>query len=255
MDRVVVYPGEAPQDTDVLDQARWTMIALGYLTQAILGTGTTVVGLACTPGSGLTVNIGQGAIFALETIDSSAYGSLGADTNPLMKIGINYEGSTNISCPAPSGTGNSVNYLIEAAFQESDGGSVVLPYYNAANPSQPYSGPSNSSTPQYTVRQQRVNLQVKAGTPATTGTQTTPAADAGFAALYVVTVANGATGIVTGNISAASGAPFLAGLLGSHHHGTPGQAPQVNLASEVQGRCLPATCHSRRCSRAAVRAS
>jgi hypothetical protein len=42
-------------------------------------------------------------------------------------------------------------------------------------------------------------LQVKAGIAATTGTQTTPAADAGWTGLFVVTVANDATTITSGS--------------------------------------------------------
>lgn len=105
--------------------------------------------------------------------------------------------------------GQSINYLIEAQFQEVDSIPVVLNYYNASNPAVPFSGPGNTGAPQNTQRKGTVVVQAKAGTAATTGTQTTPAPDAGFVGLYVVTVANGQSSVTAANISTLSTAPFL----------------------------------------------
>src|SRR5437773_93069 len=60
MDRILVYPGSIPLDTDILNINRNTMVALGSLTQAILGTNTIVDGLSCSPTSpaSLTVTVG-----------------------------------------------------------------------------------------------------------------------------------------------------------------------------------------------------
>ncbi len=91
----------------------------------------------------------------------------------------------------------------------------MLPYYNAANPSVAFSGPGGSGTPQVTARQGLIQITAKAGVPATTGSQTTPAPDSGFTGLYVVTVAQGQTTILTGNITVAAGAPFITGTLGA----------------------------------------
>lgn len=216
MDRVIVWPSAIPLDLDVLNTNRNTMIALGYLAQMVLGTSTVADGLTCTPTSPatMTVNVGQGQLLSLQTIDSTGYGSLSSDSDPLVKVGINAFGVTNFSTPAPSGAGNSVNYLIEAAFSETDGGSVVLPYYNASNPSQPYSGPGNAGTPNYTARQQKVTLTLKAGSPAPTGTQTTPSVDSNNVGLWVITVANGASSVTSGNIAQCVGAPFIPAKLG-----------------------------------------
>ena len=104
---------------------------------------------------------------------------------------------------------------MEAAFLEADADPVILPYYNASNPAQSYSGPSNSGTAQNTVRTQRVQLQLKAGAPANTGSQTTPPADAGWIGLYQIAVANGQTTITAGNISVLPTAPFLSWKLPS----------------------------------------
>ena len=211
MDRNLVYPGSIPLDSDLLSVNRSAMVALGYLAQAVLGTSPIVDGLACLPTSpaSLGVIIQPGSITQLTVVDTLSFGSLPADvTGPLLKMGINLQ-PTGFSLAAPSTSGQSVNYLIQAAFQEADTGATVLPYYNAANPSQPYSGPTNSGIAQNTQRVQRVQLQLKAGAPASSGSQTTPPIDNGWAGLYVITVAYGQTAINTDGISVIPSAPFL----------------------------------------------
>lgn len=181
------------------------------LAQAVMGSGTVVSGLAVGPNSPAAMNVvvAPGSIFQLSTVDATAYGSLAADTaDALVKQGINIA-STTLAITAPTTSGYSQNYLIEAALLEADGTPVVLPYYNASNPASPYLGPGNSGSAQNTVRAQTVQLQAKAGVPATTGTQTTPATDSGWVPLAVVTVAYGASSITSGNISVASGAPYV----------------------------------------------
>ena len=212
MDRPLVYPGSIPLDTDLLSSNRNAMIALGYLAQAVLGTAPVVDGLACTPTApaSMTVNIGPGSITQFGAIDTLAYGSLAADTtDPLLKMGINVS-SASFTLTAPSTSGMSINYLLQATLQESDANPLVLPYYNAANPAQPYSGPSNSGVAQNTARLQRVQLQLKPGAAATTGTQLTPPVDNGWTGLYVVTVGYGQTAITATSIAALSTAPRLA---------------------------------------------
>lgn len=217
MQRPIVYPGSIPLDTDLLSTNQNVMVALGYLIQLVVGTGTVVDGLACGPTvpASMSVVVGPGSIASMVVIEASAYGSLPADTtDPLMKMGINTSG-TNFALTAPTVSGESINYLIEATFQEGDGTPVVLPYYNAANPAMPYSGPANSGVPQNTVRNQVVELQLKAGAPAAAGTQVTPAVDSGWVGLYVITVNYGQTTVTSGSISVYPGAPFLAEKLTS----------------------------------------
>lgn len=212
MDRQIVYTGAIPEDTDLLLTNKNTMVALGFLMQAVLGTSLTVDGLACTPTgpASLNVNVGPGAIHSLQNIDGTAYGSVAADTaNQIMKQGIN-PASLTLSCPAPATTGQSINYLIQAAYQDVDGGDEVLPYYNASNPATPYNGPNNTGVSQHTVRKGSCVINVKAGVAAATGTQTTPAPDAGYTGLYTITVANGQSTITSGNIQQLSTAPFIA---------------------------------------------
>jgi hypothetical protein len=216
MDRQIVYNGAIPLDTDQLLQSKNTMIGLGMLIKALLGTSTLVDGLACTPTgpASLQVLVGPGSIYAIENVDGTAYGSLAADTtHQIMKQGISLDTLT-LNCPAPGTTGQSINYLIEVAYQDTDAGSTVLPYYNSSNPAVAYNGPNNSGTSQNTVREGQCIVNVKAGVAATTGSQTTPAPNAGFTGLWVVTVANGQTTITSPNIALAAAAPFISEKLG-----------------------------------------
>jgi len=211
MDRNIVYPGSIPLDTDLLSANKNTMIGLAFLAQAVLGSNTIADGLACQPTApaSMSVVIGPGSITQLCPVDTAAYGSIPADpTDLIMKMGINI-GPTTFGLNPPSSVGQSINYLIEAAFQEVDTNPVVLPYYNASNPAQSFSGPSNSGSAQNTVRIQQVQLQIKPGLPGNTGSQATPAADSGWFGLYQITVAYGQTQIAVGNIVIVPTAPFL----------------------------------------------
>jgi hypothetical protein len=213
MDRIIVYPGALPLDSDVLNTNKNTMLALAGLLNATLGTTSTVAGLAGTQTTvpSLTINIGPGSITSLQNVDNTQYGSIALDTtDTIVKQGVNLT-TTQLTLTAPGTAGFSQNYLIEASFVEADATPVVLPYYNATNPAQPYSGPANTGATQNTLRTQRVLLQAVAGVAATTGTQTTPATGAGNVPLYVVTVANGQTAITTAQIVAAPLAPFVDG--------------------------------------------
>ncbi|OYV24826.1 MAG: hypothetical protein B7W99_00280 [Rhodospirillales bacterium 20-58-10] len=211
MDRNIVYPGSIPMDTDILGLNRNAMVGIGALTAAVLGNNIVADGLACTPTlpASLTVNVGPGSITQLSAVDTSSYGSLSADmSDQIVKTGISLQ-STSFTLALPATSGQSINYLIEAAFSELDTSPVVLPYVNAANPSLPYSGPSNSGTAQNTQRIQRVQLQLKPGAAAISGTQITPAVDTGWVGLYVVTVNYGQTAVTASSITISPGAPFL----------------------------------------------
>ncbi len=211
MDRQIVYPGSIPLDTDLLNIQRNTMIALGYLAQATLGSSTVVDGLACLPTSpaSLQVAVGPGSITLLGPVDAYAYGSLPADaTDPLVKVGINST-STPFSLTAPTVSGQTINYLLQASLIEADTTPVVLPYYNASNPALPFSGPSNAGTAQNTQITQRVQLQLKSGAAGTTGSQPTPAVDNGWVGLYVLSVAFAQTQVTATSIAALPGAPLV----------------------------------------------
>ncbi|MGC8530460.1 MAG: glycine-rich domain-containing protein [Acidiphilium sp.] len=211
MDRMIVYPGAIPLDTDILQLNRNVMVGIAALSEAVLGTSTIVDGLACSPTvpASLTVTIGPGSITALAPVDVTAYGSLAADiAEQIVKTGINLD-PLSFTLSAPVSSGQSVSYLIEAAFSEADADPVVLPYVNAANPALPYTGPNNSGGAQNTQRLQRVQLQLKPGAAAPAGTQTAPPVDNGWVGLYVINVNYGQTAINSSDITMLPQAPFL----------------------------------------------
>ncbi len=211
MDRQFVYPGSIPLDTDLLNAQRNTMVALGALAQCILGTNPVVNGLLCVPTTpaSLQVIVGPGSITTPAPIDVTPYGSLPATpTLTTLKMGINL-GSTTFTVAPPAASGQAISWLVEAAFAEEDATPIVLPYYNAANPAQPYSGPSNNGGAQPTQRQQTVVLQCKPGAPAPAGSQLPPPVDQGWVGLWLITLGYGQTAVTAANITVVPGAPFL----------------------------------------------
>ncbi len=217
MDRQIVFPGSIPLDTDLLSIQRNAMVAIGYLAQATLGSGTLVDGLVCSPTApaSLTVSVGPGSITALGVIDSTPFGSLAAqNTAPLVKMGV-ATAATAFTLTPPGSSGQSINYLLQASLAETDATPVVLPYYNAANPAQPFSGTQNNGVAQDTQRLQQVQFQLKPSPPANAGAQVTPLVDSGWVGLYVITVNYGQTQVTAANVTVYPGAPFVAFKLNS----------------------------------------
>jgi hypothetical protein len=211
MDRILVYPGAIPLETDLLATNKNALISISKLASALFGSSTLVSGFAVTPTgpASLQVVVAPGEIYSLQNIDGSAYSSIAADTShSILKQGIALDAAT-LNCPAPTTTGQSINYLIQAAYQDVDAIPVVLPYYNASNPSQAYSGPANNGVAQNTRRNGVAVVSVKAGVSATTGSQSTPSPDVGYVGLYAVTVAFAQTTITSGNIAALSTRPQI----------------------------------------------
>lgn len=214
MHRPIVYTQEQGRSTDFLFAAQQSMVGLSKLAKAILGSSTLAEGLAVTPTTpaSLDVNVASGQIYQMEPLEASAYGILPADTtDTILKQGL--AAAQTLSCPAPTTAGYSINYLIQATYQDVDAVPAVLPYFNSANPAQPLSGQNNSGAAQSTQRQGVCIVAVKAGAAATTGSQTTPAPDSGYVGLYVVTVAYGQTQITGSSIALYSGAPLLSSML------------------------------------------
>ena len=212
MDRNIVYPGAIPLDADILTLNVNTMVAIGYLISAVLGTGIAADGLSCGPTvpPSSSVSVGPGCLIQMSVVDSTPFGSLPSDTSgPLMKMGIN-KGSQSFNLSPPTNSGQSLCYLIQASFLESDEGLTVLSYFNATNPNQPYSGPANSGLPQATARTQSVQLSFKSGIPSATGTQLPPAPDNGWVGLYIVTLSYGQSVIADTDIAVHPSAPFIA---------------------------------------------
>jgi len=211
MDRTIIYPGQVPLETDLLNTNKNTMVALAKLAAGILGTSNLANGFATsqTVVPSMAVLVQPGEVYSLASIDGTAYGSLAADaTHSVLKQGILLDAVT-LGTPAPATAGQSINYLVQVSYSDTDSGSVVLPYYNASNPATSYSGPSGTGVAQNTLRKGVATVTVKAGAAATSGSQTTPAPDAGNVGLYVVTVANGVSSVVNANISVYGGAAIM----------------------------------------------
>ncbi|WP_182056490.1 phage tail protein [Pantoea sp. ME81] len=244
MDRQIVYPGSIPLETDLLNTNKYAMIGLAKLAAAMMGTTTYLRGLTCTPSSpaSMVVNVARGEIYSVQNVDNSAYSSLAADTtNTILKQGI-VMSSTAFTLTAPTTAGQSINYLIQVTYSDTDSGATVLPYYNAVNPSVAYSGPNNSGTAQNTVRSGVCTVAIKAGVAATTGTQTTPSVDTGYTAAWVITVAQGATTVTAANISTAANAPFLpvAGLVAAVQQNSMTYAADTGAANAYVAQFVPA---------------
>jgi hypothetical protein len=204
MDRIIVYPGSIPLDTDLLNTNRNAMIALGALMQVALGAAPVVEGLGVEPTSPASMNaqVAPGSITQTVPLDANPYGTLGSDTaDPSVKMGINIA-PTFLTLAAPTVTGTSITYLVEAGFSEVDENPVALPYYNPANPSQPWIGPGGNGVAQATLRAERAAIQLKTGVAAPTGTQVAPAVDPGWIGLATITVNYGDTQILSGAIDA-----------------------------------------------------
>jgi hypothetical protein len=245
MDRIIVYPGAIPLETDILNTNRFAMNAFGKLAKAVFGGNTALFDFpaSATVPATLSVNIGAGQIYSLQPVDATAYSSLPADTvDTLVKQGLQWS-TKRLSCPAPTTAGFSINYLIEIGYLDVDTQETVLPYYNSSDPAQPFSGPNNSGASQATVRQGVASVQVKSGIPATTGSQSTPSPDAGYVGAYVVTVAYGQTTITANDISVAPGAPFLTPGLVANALTTPSgdlRYGQLNVANTwTQPQTMP----------------
>lgn len=194
------------------------MVGLGYLAQAILGQPQQIFdnvtawvdGLTCNPAypPSLNVTVDNGSIYEMEEIDSTAYGVLGVDTDSILKQGILADPVT-VTCTPPSTSGYSQYYVVQAIYNDVDGGPTVLPYWNAANPSIPLGGPANSGQQQYTIRQGKCIVSLKAGVAAPTGTQDIPPADAGYTPLWSILVSSGQTQITSYDIAKIKDAPFI----------------------------------------------
>ncbi len=243
MDRQIVYPGQILPETSLLQMAKDAMIGLAKLSATVTGTSTMASGFAVTPTgpASLQVVCAPGEIYSLTSIDALAFSSLPADTtHSIMKQGILLDGVT-LSCPAPGTSGQSINYLVQVTYQDSDSTPVLLPYYNSANPALPYSGMGNNGLTQNTARKGIAVVSVKAGASAVTGSQVTPAPDVGYVGLYVVTVAFGQTTITSGSIAQYSGAPLLpSGFIQALQSGSPVSANDIGTANVYAANFTPA---------------
>jgi hypothetical protein len=211
MNRVTVNSGEIPRTVDFLQAQQNAMIALAKLSLDVMGGSGVVCGFAATPTTpaSLSVTLNAGTLYQQAPLEATAWSSLPADTSDtLVKQGIALEAQPFTFTP-PTATGFSQVFLIEVQYDDNDTDDVVLPYFDAPNPSAPFSGPGNSGEAQATIRQGLAAVQIKAGTAAATGTQVSPTQDSGWIGLWYVTVEQGQTTITSGNITEYPNAPFV----------------------------------------------
>jgi hypothetical protein len=217
VDRTIIYTNELPRSADILQFQKDVVYAIGYLAQAVLGQPGSPVGgyppdilpgnsyldglvVAPTQPASLQVTVGSGSIYQMDPVDATSYGVLSTDSNVILKQGLILTPATLTITP-PATSGYSQYYLIEAIYQDLDTGSTVLPYFNSLNPLQPFAGPANSGTPQYTLRQGLCTIALKPGVAAPSGSQIIPTPDAGYTGIATVLVINGQTQIISNNIA------------------------------------------------------
>ena len=187
MDRQIVYAGSIPLDTDLLNVQRNVQMALAALTRAVLGVGPVVDGLECIPNTiPYAVTILPGSISVLVENDFSPFGALPADPSQIVRTGLQPFAS-GVQLSPPADPDHVICWLIQAQCTEFDSAPVALPYWNASNPSVPFTGPGNSGTAQQTVRALRVTLSAKPNAPQPWPIGTPLEPDAGWVGLYAAT--------------------------------------------------------------------
>lgn len=254
MNRSIIYDQEQVREFDHLWGWKDTLESISYLMADMGGSlAGFVAGLAGTQSvsPSLTIQIGAGRIYQNTTVDATTYGNLPSDATLVMQQGYAAAQPITLSTAGIS-AGQSQWALVQAQFSQVDairagdptGG--VLYYFNSSNPSSPFVGPGNSGTPNNTIRQGVCAISVVTGAAATTGSEVPPNPTAGWVPLYLIDLTFGQTTIITAQIltagpSVGTGvpsnyprAPFIAGLFNQHHLGIIGQAPQIDLTSEVK---------------------
>ena len=212
MDRVQNYNLQTPLTADDLNKERdYTAIALGKIVSALLGQGTVVSDLAATAVASTTVptlQLSDGQLYELATLDPTAFGSLPVNSFPstanVMKQGLLLasRGDANTFELTPPGTsGESIIYLLEAQYADLDTDTQTITFYNVSDPTNP------TTATQPRVREGTISFVLKAGIASSS--PTAPSADAGYVPLYNIEVAYGQTVLSQSDITVASGAPFL----------------------------------------------
>lgn len=206
---VTIYTNEVPYELDTLRTNLYQKTDLGFLIQTVLGTGLNnpllAAGFPCSPISppGLSVTVGPGIIYKFDFLIPNAWSVIPQDINPdhrIYKSYINFDTQT-FSTPAPVTAGNSIIYLIQGVPEEKDVNVVSRPYFNSADPQSPIYESQSDTRLDFT------QLGIKPGVESPSPTPPTP--DAGYTALYYVTVAYGQTSITSGDIAVVPGSPFI----------------------------------------------
>lgn len=254
-DRTLFYTQETLRSFDQLSMVKDAMLGTAWLSQDNQGSALSVVsGFTATPDSPIAmgVNLASGRIYAQAATDTTAFGTLSADVTLIKQQG--YASAQRLLLTtAGLSVGQSQWALIQVQFSQSDavrsgdptGG--ILNFWDVTDPTQPLVGLGGNNLPLNTVRQGVAQVSVIYGSAAATGSEVPPNPSAGCVPLYLVDLAfdqstvsalqilAAAPSVGTGVPSNYPNMPLLAGLLNKHHGGVLGQAPKIDLASEVTG--------------------
>lgn len=232
--RKLVYPGETLYDTDVLLGEFYKMMDVSWLAQSVLGNGLSspilFSGLACTPVSGLTVNVAPGAMYESAVADSTTFGGLGgglpadtADTIFKQYLSLASTATNNFTLTNNLTVGQYVYYMIEAQAVTSDVNPQPRQYFNISNPASPIT----NTEPE--TRQDYINFRLVEGTPSSSNPPPVPTPDAGYTGLYLILLTYGQVTIVTGNISPYPGTVFITESLTQKISETTGDARYAKI--------------------------
>lgn len=208
LNRTITYYNQLANSGEALIDATEDMLEKAKISEGFLGQKIWLDGFDCNPTApaSLYVEVGPGTVFLPLVVDATPFGTapsqIAADTTHVVeKMGFNLDVITpNVGPFTPPATiGYSQNYLIQINAAEADGDPQNLPFWASTN----QNGVPNPPVFQ-TVNVHRiisVNVSIKPGTPAPTGTQTTPAPDVGYAGAWVITVTEGQTTVISSNIA------------------------------------------------------
>ncbi len=181
MDRTLRYAGQIPLVEQMMQAEQSAYVGLGAVINSVMGASSFVSdGFIVTPESGLTISVGPGTLTGNGTsgADPRGYGVLPATTLPSAK---QYQTTAPTTLTLTAGATNTI-YVTGATFV--DDTDVVLPFYNSANPLQPFNGVNNQGTALPTTRKDVATVTV-----------TTGLVPAGGFLLYTITLPAGATSV------------------------------------------------------------
>jgi len=141
-------------------------------------------------------------------LDQTNFGSLPPSGDTVVKTGTIVSPST-IPLGTTADQSMVLSWLIQATLVEVDDEPLALQYWNAANPSIPFSGPENSGSAQNTRRRTQLVITAKASSPTPVGTFAPPSPDPGFVGLYGITTWIGKGSITQDDIHPLPAAPIL----------------------------------------------
>ena len=188
MDRAIVYAGSIPLDTDLLRAGRYNKAAFGNLASMLYGPNVmSASGLGYSGSTAdLSLRIDAGSILAPGIMDATPIGGNGGGlAADITSLTCQYVSTASQTVTLP-GTGNT--YTVYAVCSEQDADPIVLPFFDASNPSQTQAGIQNNGSA-LPVRRTGVISIVAAANP--------PSAPAGgcVVALYTIAVPQGASSL------------------------------------------------------------